>query len=198
MKIILASKSKARRMMLENAGLDFECIPSGLEEEPIVERMLGEEFYAPGIALELAKQKALKVSREYPDALVIGSDQTLDFRHQLIMKAESPKDAREKLAMLRGEEHSLISAVSVALGAKSLWQHMDDAHLMMRDFDDEFLDLYCARAGSALVDCVGAYEFEGMGSWLFSSIKGDFYTILGMPLLALLGYLRDQHGMSIK
>lgn len=192
--LILASKSAARKTMLENAGLSFDALPSNVDEPVIVEKMLKDDFHAPGIALELARQKALDVSRKNPHALVIGSDQTLEFQGEFISKAENKEAARKKLALLRGEEHTLISAISVAYNGESLWQHIDDATLRMRNFDDEFLDRYCSKAGAALTQCVGAYEFEGLGGWLFSSIKGDFFTILGMPLLPLLGYLKDNHG----
>lgn len=195
-KIILASKSPARKTMLQNAGLQFEIIPSGIDEPAIVKDMLADGYAAPGIALELAKRKALDVARDYPDALVIGSDQTLDFQGEFVNKAASKEEACERLGRMRGQEHTLISAVSVAMDDKPLWQHIDDAELVMRNFSDEFLELYCEKAGDALTNCVGAYEFEGLGSWLFSSIKGDFFTILGLPLLPLLVYLRETHGIT--
>lgn len=194
--LILASKSAARKTMLGNVGLVFDSIPSDVDEPSIVEKMLLDGFHAPGIALELAKQKALDISKKYPDALVIGSDQTLDFNGELLSKAKTPENAKVKLRRLRGEDHVLVSAVSVAYNGEALWQHIDDANLSMRDISDEFLDLYCEKAGDALTHCVGAYEFEGMGGWLFSSIKGDFFTILGMPLLPLLGYLKETHGIA--
>ncbi len=194
--LILASKSAARCTMLSNAGFKFEVIPSSVDEISIIKEMTADDFYAQGIALELAKRKALDVSKTYPDALVIGSDQMLEFNGQMMGKTKTPEEAKEKLRMLRGNMHSLISAVSVAKDGHSLWQHIDDVHLEMRDFDDEFLDLYCLKAGDALVNCVGGYEFENLGSWLFSSIKGDYFTILGMPLLPLLSYLYDHHGIK--
>ncbi|MEM7618103.1 MAG: Maf family protein [Pseudomonadota bacterium] len=182
--------------MLKNAGLAFEAIPSEVDEPAIVGEMEAEGYEARGIALQLAKQKALDVSQKYPDALVIGSDQTLEFKGEFITKAENANQAFEKLSRMRGSEHTLVSGVSVALGGSTLWQHIDDAYLEMRNFDDDFLRLYCDKAGDALVHCVGAYEFEGMGSWLFNSIKGDFFTILGMPLLPLLKYLHETHGIQ--
>ena len=112
--LVLASKSHARKTMLKNAGLVFEAVPSDVDEPAIVKRMQEEGFHAPGIALELAKQKALAVSKLYPDALVIGSDQTLEFKGEFIAKAPNKEAARKKLAAMRGEEHSLLSAVSIA------------------------------------------------------------------------------------
>lgn len=194
--IILASKSRARQTMLKNAGLKFEAIPSGVNEPAIVKKMQAEGFESRGIALELAKQKALDVSAKHPGALVIGSDQTLKYHGAFIEKAIDNDAAVAKLKMMRGGEHTLISAVSVVKDSTVLWQHIDDAHLTMRDFDDEFLALYCEKAGDALTSCVGAYEFEGLGAWLFDSIKGDFFTILGMPLLPLLKHLREAYGVK--
>ena len=195
-KIILASKSAGRRTMLENAGLHFNSVPSDLDEAHIIDDLKGQGRDISFIALELAKAKALYISKQYPDALVIGSDQILELDGQLISKANTAQEARTKLEMLRGKKHTLISAVSVARGEEILWHDIDEAQLVMRDVSDKFLDLYCEKAGDALVHCVGAYELEGLGSWLFSSIKGDYFTILGMPLLPVLGYLSDAHGAT--
>ncbi len=194
--IILASKSAARRAMLKNAGLSFDAMPANIDEGAITKTMQDAGSDIKNIALELAQQKALHISKSNPEALVIGSDQILEFEGALISKADSPQAARAKLEKLSGKSHALISAVTIARGSEILWSNTDSAHLTMRDISNDALDTYCARAGDALVNCVGAYELEGIGSWLFSEIKGDYFTILGMPLLPVLGYLSEKHGIK--
>ncbi len=194
--LILASKSSARRDMLAKAGLAFEIKPSNVDETAIMKKMTADRFYAPGIALELAKEKALDVAAKNDGALVIGADQTLEFDGVLMAKAKTDKEACQKLKSMRDDTHTLTSAVCVAKGNNILWTHIDDAALTMKNLDDDFMDWYCAHAGDALTRTVGAYELEGLGSWLFSSVKGDFFTILGMPLLPLLAYLYNHHDVK--
>ncbi|MCB1532218.1 MAG: Maf family protein [Alphaproteobacteria bacterium] len=192
--LVLASKSHARQAMLKNAGLCFDLAPAAIDEHKIIETLQGEGKDVGEIAKELAQKKALSIASLHADRLVIGSDQTLDFEEQLMTKACDEESALEKLKILRGKTHTLISAVAVAKGDQILWSASDQASLTMHDLDDEFLAAYCKEAGDALVNCVGAYEYERAGAWLFSNVKGDYFTILGMPLLPLLAYLREHHG----
>lgn len=193
MQIILASKSLARQTMLKNAGLIFECQPADIDES-----IAQNSTQSPTeIAETLAAQKALHVSNNNSDALVIGSDQILECDATILTKAGDNQKASEKLKSLRGKTHHLISAVCVAQNGKTLWQKSARAALTMHDFSDEFLAEYVANAGEALTRSVGAYELEALGVQLFEKIEGDYFTILGMPLLPLLTYLREDHGVGL-
>lgn len=195
MKLILASQSAARKALLEKAGLTFECLPADLDE-----RKLEEEHATKSpedLAIVLAQEKAQHISSMYPDALVIGADQLLEFEGQIFSKAANIEDARNKLKAMRGRTHHLISAVSIAKNGEVLWSVSDKASLTMRDFDDAFLDNYIQQAGDALTKNVGAYALEGLGVQLFEDIKGDYFTILGMPLLALLKQLNERYGIGL-
>lgn len=196
--LILASKSAARQDMLRGAGLSFECVPADLDEAALLE---GAQNKTPAeMAQILAAAKAKSISVRYPDAVVIGSDQILYLDDTIMMKSRNIEQAREKIRTLRGKTHSLTSGVAVALGGEVLWQSENSAHLTMHDFDDEVLERYIERAGRAggvLTSCVGGYALEGLGVQLFEIIEGDFFTILGMPLLPLLSYLRTAHGIGL-
>lgn len=199
-KIILASQSRARSEMLRGAGVNFRIIKPVLDEVALVHEMMkhftGPEKLTPEkIATELAKKKALTVARKNPDALVVGSDQVLVLDDRMMSKARNRAEAVAKLKTLRGKTHRLISAVAVAKAETIFWSHEEEAQLTMHDFDDAFLDRYVAGAGDALTRAVGAYEIEGRGAWLFSKVEGNYNTILGMPLLPLLSYLREYHGV---
>jgi len=189
--IILASGSAGRKAMLENAGVNFTVAPADINEKAVVKSMADQPV--TDITSELAQQKALHVSRANPDVLVIGSDQTLEFDGQLISKAKDADDALKKLKSLRGQKHSLNSAVCVALNGAPVFSHIAQAHLTMHDLSDDFLERYIAADTDALTSCVGAYKIEGAGAWLFSQIQGDVFTIMGMPLLPLLAFLRDEY-----
>lgn len=191
--LILASKSSARQNMLRAAGLEFEIRPAEIDES------VAQSSNAPPseVAQELARAKALHVAAGHPDALVIGSDQILECEGQILTKAANKDEAREKLKTLRGKTHSLISAVTLAKNDEILWQQTGNAFLTMHNFNDDFLESYIERAGEALTRSVGAYELESTGVQLFETIKGDYFTILGMPLLPLLTYLRTQQGIGL-
>jgi septum formation protein len=190
-RLILASRSKSRASMLKNVGLPFEAIPAQIDEAEFLKQMK-ESGYAPkDVAINLAEQKALSISKERAHNIVIGSDQILVFENEIITKVESRQQAIDKLKKLRGKTHTLISAVCLAKDGEVVWDAYDAAHLTMHDFDDQFLKEYVESAGSALTDCVGCYALEEHGAWLFSKVEGDFFTILGMPLLPLMGFLKD-------
>ncbi len=186
--IILASKSAARRLMLDNVGLTYDAIPANINEEKIIKNS-NEDILS--ITENLAAQKALHISKTNDDRLVIGSDQTLEFNGKIISKSQNIAQAKEKLQMLRGQTHKLNSSVCVVLNGEVIFKASDSASLTMHGFSDEFLDKYISENNDALISCVGGYKIEGAGAWLFSSVKGDFFTIMGMPLLPLLGFLRN-------
>lgn len=198
--LILASRSKARQDMLRSAGLEFTAQAADLDEDDITARLLADKAAPETVALELARRKALAVSKLHENAdpapLVIGADQVLALGGELLGKAADAHAARQKLARLQGREHTLISAVCVVRGQTILWSQADEARLTMHDLESAFLDRYCAKAGEGLTRAVGAYELEGLGAWLFSGVKGDYYTVLGLPLLPLLGYLRGYQGFG--
>jgi septum formation protein len=193
-RIILASQSAARKALLTNAGIQFDIIPADIDEAAIITAFNAKNASAAEIALELSERKAREVSKNNPDAIVIGCDQVLVLEGEIFSKAKDEDDARNKLLKLRGKTHHLISAVSIAKAQTTLWQHDDSAALTMFDFDEDFLDNYVRVAGKALTRAVGAYEIEGAGAWLFSEVRGDYFTILGLALLPLLAYLHDYHG----
>lgn len=190
--LILASGSAARRAMLLAAGLSFEAKPADVDEEAITSAMASESDYAEAadIARVLAREKARSISLVRPDAVVIGSDQVLAAGRRKFAKAKSLGEARQTLEALRGRSHELVSGVALAQNGEILWEAIDSAELKMRNFSDAFLDEYLQRVGNRILGSVGCYEIEGPGVQLFETIEGDIFTILGMPLLPLLGELR--------
>lgn len=190
--IILASKSAARTAVLKGAGVPFETAVAGVDEEAVKAGMLAEGASPRDIADALAELKAVKISRGRP-GFVIGADQTLEFEGGLYDKAETLDAARERLKLLRGKPHRLHSAVVVAKDGAPIWRELDTATLTMRDFTDDFLEAYLAQEGDAALGSVGCYRLEGPGAQLFSKIQGDYFAILGLPLLGLLDLLR-RHG----
>ena len=188
--VILASKSSARRAVLQGAGVTFETAVSGVDEEALKTAMLAEGASPRQIAEALAEAKALRISADRP-GLVIGADQTLELEGGLYDKVETLEAARERLRQLRGKPHLLHSAVVVAQGEATLWRETATATLFMREFSDAFLDDYLAREGQAALGSVGCYRLEGLGAQLFSAIEGDYFAILGLPLLGLLDVLRS-------
>jgi len=191
-RLILASASKARGDMLRGAGVTFETIPADIDESAAQQKAVRPE----DIALQLAQQKALHVAKQNPDALVIGSDQVLEFEGSLLTKSATTEKALTKLRAMNGKPHRLISAVALAQGQDSVWSTHDSATLTMNSLTEAELTAYASRAGEALTSAVGGYWLEDIGAWLFERIEGDYFTILGMPLLPLLNQLRTQHNMG--
>ena len=187
-RLILASKSAARRAMLEGAGVPFSIQVADVDEDAV--KVNHDPADAAGLAVELARVKALAVSRHDPDAWVLGADQTLAFAGGLVSKAPSMEAARARLAALRGEGHQLHSGAALARNGQVVWSGVDTATMRMRDFSDAFLDAYLAAEGEALLASVGSYRLEGMGSQLFESVDGDYFTVLGLPLWPVLAELR--------
>ncbi len=193
-RLILASTSAARRTMLQAAGLAFEVYPANVDEDAIRSLMVTESdcVEAGDVASVLAAEKALVVSGAHPGALVIGSDQILALGRRMFSKAETVAEARDHLDRLRGRTHELVSAVALARDGEIVWQTVDSAQMTMRPFSDEFLGRYLEKAGDSTLKSVGCYHLEGLGVQLFEKIDGDYFTILGMPLLPLLTELRNQ------
>ena len=191
--IILASKSAARRAVLTGAGVPFEVSVAGVDEDAVKNAMLAEGASPRDVADALAELKAIKVSRSKP-GFVIGSDQTLEFEGKLYDKAETVDGAAERLRTMRGKPHKLHSAVVVAKDGAPIWREIVSATLTMRDFSDAFLASYLELEGEEALGSVGCYRLEGPGAQLFSKIEGDYFAILGLPLMGLLDLFR-RHGV---
>ncbi len=191
--MILASGSSSRRSLLSNAGVEFDVEAANVDEEEVKLALRGEGATAAQTAETLAELKAQRVSRRHPGILVIGADQMLDCNGVWFDKPEDIDHAAAHLAALRGKEHQLLSAVCVVRDGQRLWHHNDVARLTLRNLSDSFIEDYLAAVGEDALSSVGAYQLEGRGIQLFASIRGDYFSILGLPLLPLLDFLRG-HG----
>ncbi|MFN3558479.1 MAG: Maf family protein [Brevundimonas sp.] len=187
-RLVLASKSAARRALLENAGVPFAVHVADVDEDAV--KAVHDPADAAGLAVELARVKALAVSRHDPDAWVLGADQTLAFDGGLISKAKSLDEARVRLAAMRGKPHFLHSGAALAHNGQIVWSGVDTATVRVRVFSENFLENYLASESSNILACVGSYRLEGMGSQLFDRIDGDYFTVLGLPLWPVLTELR--------
>ncbi len=194
--VILASQSAVRRTLLAGAGVAFQALSSGVDEAPIAEALVASGAGPAQVAAELAAAKALAVSASHPHALVIGADQTLEFDGVLHGKAESVDEARARLLAWRGRLHHLHAGVVLARGGEIVWRLTRTSTLTVRAFSDAFLDVYMARAGEALLAAVGGYELEGLGIQLFERVEGDYFAVLGLPMVELLAALRDFGGLE--
>jgi septum formation protein len=193
--LILASQSRARRMLLANAGIDFEAVPAEIDERAL-QRDSG--LTLPGeVAALLAREKARMVSTLKPGRLVVGADQTLSLGAKLFSKPAGRIQAAEQLSALAGRTHQLHSAVAVAREGKILFEAVSVADMTMRRLSQPQIELYLDEAGEAVTSSVGAYQLERLGIHLFRRIEGDHFTILGLPLLQLLEFLRSEQLLAI-
>ena len=174
-RLILASSSKTRHAMLKNAGVDCDAIASMIDEEGYKQSMKAEGANAA-------------------EGIVIAADQMLECNGIWFDKPKDRDNARAQLLALRGKTHQLVSAAVIYKEGSRIWGTIDTAHLTMRNFTEEWLDWYLDAAGEDIFDCVGGYQLEGIGAQLFTEVRGDYFTVLGLPLLPLIGFLRD-HGV---
>lgn len=191
-RLVLASQSTARASVLHGAGLRFEARPARIDEAAVKDACQAEGLSPADAALMLADLKAQRIRGE--DVLVIGADQLLVCEDRWFDKPADLDAARAHLLALRGRSHALVTAIVGQRGGQTVWHHVATPHLHMRAFSDAFLNAYLATEGEALLSCVGAYRLEGLGIHLFDRVEGEHAAILGLPLLPLLGFLR-QHGV---
>jgi septum formation protein len=192
--LILASTSSTRAKLLSAAGLAFHAERPPVDEEAAKASLRAEGLTARDQADALAELKALAVSRRMR-GMVLGADQMLALEGKPFDKPRDMAEARAQLRALRGKTHTLITATVIAVDGAPIWRRIETPNLTMRDFSDAFLDDYLATMGDAALDTVGAYQLEGRGAQLFSAVEGDYFSILGLPLLAVLGFLRE-HGIA--
>ncbi|MFN3953871.1 MAG: Maf family protein [Pararhodobacter sp.] len=187
--LVLASSSEIRARLLQNAGLEIEICPTRIDEDALRSAMAAEGVSAQDMASTLAEQKARRAALKKPGRLVLGCDQILDFDGQTLAKPCAPSDALDQLAKLRGNTHHLHSAAVLCLDGAPIWRKVSTARLTMRQFSDPFLADYVESYWQAIRHCVGCYQIEASGIRLFERIEGDYFTILGLPLLDLLNFL---------
>lgn len=190
--LVLASASRARLTLLTNAGLDVIADPASIDEAAVKAELRAQGAVVETVAVELAIRKAQAVAARHPQSLVIGCDQMLEAAGQWLDKPTDRAAAARQLAALAGRPHRLISAAVVVEGDREVWRTAEPATLHMRPLSPAFIDRYLDRMGDAALTSVGAYQLEGLGAQLFTRIDGDYFTILGLPLLSLLAFLRQR------
>jgi len=188
--LILASASSSRKMLLTAAGVSFTADPADLDEAALMAGL--KDAGAEIMARSLAERKALAVSRRHPGKIVLGGDSVIAFDGEFLSKCASMDEARALLARLSGKTHVLVSAAALARDGALLWAHASPCRMTMRDLSPQFLDDYLAQEGQTILSCVGCYHFEGRGAQLFDRVEGDYFSVLGLPLLAVLAQLRKE------
>lgn len=194
MNVVLASGSPWRANLLRQAGVAFEVLALPVDEESVRQSLQGEGVSAEDAAVALAELKAQRVAMQLAgdDTIVLGCDQILDLDGEWLGKPHDPAEARRHLQRLRGRPHRLPTGIVAFRGGSRVWHHVAVPRLWMRDFSDAFLDGYLGKVGEVATQTVGAYEYEGRGAQLMARVEGDYFTILGLPLLPLLQFLREQ------
>lgn len=190
-RLVLASKSRARAAMLSAAGIAVELLPADIDERAFDARWVSDGLGPAEVAAKLAEAKAEVISLKVRDAVVIGADQTLALGERRFSKPKDAAQARAHLMAFRGRTHYLHSGVAIARAGIIEFSHVSSAAMTVRAFSDRFIDDYIAAMGQNITSSVGCYHFEGLGLQLFDRIEGDYFTILGMPMLPLLAHLRD-------
>lgn len=197
MNVILASQSASRRAMLDAAGVDYDALPAHVDEAGVKAALLAAGHPPRDIADALAELKAVKISQAHPTALVLGSDSIVARADGVLLdKPADRQNARHHLESLSGGTHQLISAAVIAEQGRPVWRHVDQARLVVRPLSAAFIDAYLDVEWPAIAQCVGCFRIEGRGVTLFDRIDGNHFTILGMPLLPVLGYLRQRGAMA--
>ena len=198
--LILASGSRTRATMLQNAGLDFDIAPAAIDEAAVKHSLIAQGASPHRVADTLAELKATGIAEtiggERPGALVLGADQVLDLDGAILDKPADRAAAADHLHRLSGKRHHLVSAAVLLKDGQRIWGRSDRASLLVRPLSDRFIDAYLQAVGDDALDSVGAYRLEGLGAHLFASVEGDFFTILGLPLLPLLDFLRGQRVLA--
>lgn len=189
--LVLASASPFRRMLLENAGIAFQAKAADIDERAIEGEVERQGSSPEEVALILAEAKARNVGQAFPDDIIIGSDQTMSLGARVYHKPRDMSEARDHLMSLSGRVHQLNSGIVLTRGNDILWKHVSSARMSVRPLRPEFIDAHLARVGNKALASVGAYQLEGEGIQLFDKIDGDYFTILGLPMLPLLAKLRD-------
>lgn len=188
--LVLASQSAIRRKLLENAGLSVEAFPARVDEDEIKLALRAAGASVEDAAIKLAEAKARRIGEKLPGAIVLGCDQMLECNGVWFDKPPDRAHAAAHLRALSGKTHRLVSAIVAYRNMARVWHHVDSARLAMRPLSDAFIESYLTEAGDAALGSVGAYQLEGLGAQLFTRVEGDYFTVLGLPLLPLLGFLR--------
>jgi septum formation protein len=195
--LILASQSASRRAMLTAAGVAFEAMAAGIDEDSAKDALRVDGLSARDLADALAELKATKLSKRFPERLVLGCDSTVTLDDgSMIDKAADRDELATQLRQMAGTTHSLFSAAVISQGGLPIWRHVDRAKMTMRPMSDEFIEAYLDAEGDDLLGCVGGYKIEGRGAQLFAKVEGSHFTVQGLPLLPLLAYLRVRGMMA--
>jgi septum formation protein len=190
--LVLASGSASRKRLLTAAGIAFTADPADLDEDALMADLQRRCADAVRVASELAQQKAVLVSHRHPGRIVLGGDSVIAFGGEFLSKCASLDEARTLLTRLSGQTHLLVSAAALAKDGALLWTHASPCQMTLRDLSPQFLDDYLLREGMAILSSVGCYHFEGRGAQLFAKVEGDYFSVLGLPLLPVLAQLRKE------